>query len=317
MSDPEDLLAESLETLYNHVPVAHSSAGSEYIYGLDEVSRIRLVTPDTQAANWALHASSIWSSAIYVADHVLDLHLDEHIARAKQEGRPLRILELGAGAGLPSIFIAKSYPDALVTCSDYPDESLIRTLAENAQRNDVADRCCVIPYGWGSDPSPLMLSQNAHLDSIPGFDVVLAADTLWNSDTHRIFVQTLQLTLKRSTNARVHLVAGFHTGRYAIASFLRLIPDAGFVIEELKERRIGGTLERSWSLDRAESEDEAERRRWVIWMVLRWRHVESPRWYDYLLPISRIARPNLRSNHDCQHEDYSSTSEATGTQHRS
>ncbi|RPD59046.1 hypothetical protein L226DRAFT_106793 [Lentinus tigrinus ALCF2SS1-7] len=271
MSDPEDLLAESLETLYDHVPVAHSSAGAPFTYQLnDEVSRIHLVTPDTQASNWALHASSIWSSAIYVADHIRDLHLDQHIALAKRDGRPLRILELGAGAGLPSILIAKMYQDAVVTCSDYPDESLIKTLAENAKRNDVADRCRVVPYGWGSDPSPLMVSQSAHLDPIPGFDIVLAADTLWNSDTHRIFVQTLQLTLKRAASARVHLVAGLHTGRYVIASFLKLIPDAGLVTEDLKERRVGGSEERPWSVDRAEGEDEAERRRWVIWMVLRW-----------------------------------------------
>ncbi|RDX49181.1 hypothetical protein OH76DRAFT_560770 [Lentinus brumalis] len=272
MSDPEDLLAESLEILYDHVPVAHSSAGSAFTYEYDGISPIHLVTPDTQAANWALHASSIWSSALYVADHIHELHLDEHVAIAKQEGRPLRILELGAGAGLPSILISKMYKDALVTCSDYPDESLIHTLAENAKRNDVADRCHVVPYGWGSDPSPLMLSQNAHLDSIPGFDIVLAADTLWNSDTHHIFVQTLQLTLKRASSARVHLVAGLHTGRYVVASFLKLVPDAGFVIEDLRERRVGGTEERPWSVERAEGEDEAERRRWVVWMVLRWRH---------------------------------------------
>ncbi|KAM5536628.1 hypothetical protein V8D89_009723 [Ganoderma adspersum] len=272
MEDPEDVLAESLEFLYDHVPVAHSSAGSVYTYQpRNKGPSIALMTPDTQAANWALHATSIWSSALYVVDHATDLRLDLFHDLVQQERRPLRLLELGAGAGLPSIFIAKAYPNVMVTCSDYPDESLVRTLRENVKRNDVEDRCRVIPYGWGSDPSPLFQSQHADSDSVPGFDVVLAADTLWNSDTHGIFIQTLQLTLKRSPRARVQLVAGLHTGRYVLQTFLNLISAAGFVAEELKERRVGGVEERPWSVEHAEGEDEQERRRWVIWMVFKWR----------------------------------------------
>lgn len=271
MADPEDVLADSLESLYDHVPVAHSSAGSVYTYQpRDGGPSVTLTTPDTQAANWALHATSIWSSALYVVDHAADLRLGHYCDLVRPEGRPLRILELGAGAGLPSIFIAKTYPDVMVICSDYPDETLVSTLRENAKRNNVEDRCYVVPYGWGSDPSPLFQSQNADSDSIPGFDVVLAADTLWNSDTHDIFIQTLQLTLKRSPHARVQLVAGLHTGRYVLQKFLNLISAAGFVAEELKERRVGGSEERLWSVEHAEGEDEQERRRWVIWMVFKW-----------------------------------------------
>lgn len=270
MSDPEDVFADSLLSLYDHVPVSHSSAGSVFTYDADR-SPITLVTPDTQAANWALHATSIWSAALYVAEHIRDLHLEEDLDYARREGRPLRVLELGAGAGLPSILIAKTYKDVVVTCSDYPDEALISTLAENARRNEVSDRCRVVPYGWGSDPSTLMMSQHAHEDSIPGFDIILAADTLWNSDTHRIFIQSLQLTLKRSPTARVQLFAGLHTGRYVIQSFLQLVSDAGLYTEDLRERRVDQSGERPWSVQRAEGEDEQERRRWVVWMTLRWR----------------------------------------------
>ncbi|PIL24689.1 hypothetical protein GSI_12573 [Ganoderma sinense ZZ0214-1] len=272
MADPEDVLADSLESLYDHVPVAHSSAGSVYTYqSRDGGSSISLMTPDTQAANWALHATSIWSSALYVVDHAADLHLDRFDDLVRQERRPLRLLELGAGTGLPSIFIAKTYPNVMVTCSDYPDESLICTLRENAKQNDVEARCRVVPYGWGSDPSPLFQSQNSNSDPVPGFDVVLAADTLWNSDFHDIFIQTLQLTLKRSPHSRVQLVAGLHTGRFVLQTFLNLVLAAGFVAEELKERRVGGMDERPWSVEHAEGEDEQERRRWVVWMIFKWR----------------------------------------------
>ena len=270
MDAPEDVLADSLESLYDHVPVAHSSAGTIFTFRSKiGGSAITLMTPDTQAANWSLHATSIWSSSLYVADHIEDLNLSQYTDSAMQEGRPLRVLELGAGAGLPSILISQIYTDALVTCSDYPDPELIRTLTENAQQNKVQDRCRVVPYAWGSDPNALMESQSAQEDPIPGFDIVLAADTLWNLDTHHLFIQTLQLTLKRSSDARVHLVAGLHTGRYVVQSFLKLVTESGFVAEDLRERRVGGTEERPWSVDRADGEEEQERRRWVVWMVFR------------------------------------------------
>ncbi|KAI0349552.1 hypothetical protein OH77DRAFT_1224577 [Trametes cingulata] len=271
MADPEDVLAESLETLYDHAIVTQGSPGSTFSYQpKDGGPIINLTTPDTHAANWSLHATSIWTSSIYVADYLPDLHIDHHAERARAEGHQLEILELGAGAGLPSIHIARVFKDVQVTCTDYPDDALIRTLAVNVKRNEVSDRCRVVPYAWGSDPSPLFLA-NGSRDAIPGFDIVLAADTVWNSETHRIFIETLRLTLRRSPDARVYLVAGLHTGRYVIQSFLRLMDDAGFSAESLTERRVGASEERPWSVDRAEGEDERERRRWVVWMVFKWR----------------------------------------------
>ncbi|KAH9893424.1 hypothetical protein C8Q73DRAFT_532795 [Cubamyces lactineus] len=270
MSDPEDVLAESLETLYDYVPVALSSSGSTYTYQSEAApSGITLIIPDTQAANWSLHATSIWSSSIYVANHVQDLNIEGYIENVRAEGRSLRILELGAGAGLPSILIAKMFLNVVVTTSDYPDENLIRTLEENVKRNEVSDRCRVVPYGWGSDPSSL-LSRPSSESTADGFDVVIAADTLWNSEWHGIFIETLRFTLRRSPDARIYLVAGLHTGRYVIQSFLRLMEEAGFAAQELSERRVDGSGERPWSIDRAEHEDERERRRWVVWMVFKW-----------------------------------------------
>ncbi|CDO69356.1 hypothetical protein BN946_scf184746.g37 [Trametes cinnabarina] len=265
MADPEDVLADSLETLYDYVPVALSSSGSTFSYQSPYTNdAIELVTPDTQAANWSLHATSIWRSSIYIADHLRDLGLDHHVNRAGVEDRPLTLLELGSGAGLPSIIIAKMYRDVLVTASDYPDESLISTLSENVKRNEVSDRCRVVPYAWGSDPSPL-LSQTCG-----GFDIVLAADTLWNLDLHDIFIDTLRFTLKRSPDARVYIVAGLHTGRYVIESFLGRVQGAGFIAETLTERRVDGSEERPWTVERAEDEDDRERRRWVVWMAFKW-----------------------------------------------
>ncbi|KAH9930323.1 uncharacterized protein B0H18DRAFT_994402 [Fomitopsis serialis] len=290
MSNPEDLLSESLGSLYNYTPITHSSAGSTFTYdylgredehdggddptenyALDTPFTITLTTPDTQPANWALHASSIWVSALYIADHVHDLHLDLHTKRTAGEGTRLRVLELGAGAGLPSILIARLYPTADIVTSDYPDDELISTLADNVQKNEAFTHCHAIPYAWGSDPSPLFAPFADVSSRRTGFDVVIAADTLWNPELHSKFLGSLSETLKKTPDARVHLVAGFHTGRYTVESFLKAVPDAGLEVEEAAEREVGGNRRRPWNVDRADEETEEERRRWVLWMVLKWK----------------------------------------------
>lgn len=293
--DPEDVLSESLQTLYDYAPITHSSAGSLFRYTLHprsvsvetssaarerenaaDPSVLTLITPNTQAGNWALHASSIWTSAIFVADHLESLRIENHIQAAREQGGlPLRVLELGAGAGLPSIVIAKSYADVRVTASDYPDEELIAALEDNVRRNDVADRCGVVPYAWGSDPSVFWSSQPLEVSSeeTAGFDVIVAADTLWNPDLHALFLRTLQLTLRRVCDARIHLVAGLHTGRYTLQAFMNMVEACELIIEGTEEKEVNGSQSRAWDVGRAEGEDEKERRRWIVVMKLKWKSV--------------------------------------------
>ncbi|KAJ7642765.1 putative methyltransferase-domain-containing protein [Mycena polygramma] len=228
--DPEDILSSGLLTLYDHQAIVLSSAGSVFVYDPPEpgLSRVTLRTPDTQAANWSLHADSVWASSRFLADNLPNLDLPVHLSR----GERVKLLELGAGAGLPSIVIAKRYPALSVVVSDYPDVELIRTLTENVAKNGVSASCRAVAYNWGSDPSELF--------SLDGekFDVVIAADTLWNSEFHGKFLEALQLTLKRSPHARIHLFAGLHTGRYTILSFLVCYPHLVAGCRELTRLRM-------------------------------------------------------------------------------
>jgi nicotinamide N-methyltransferase len=274
--DAEDILFDSLQTLYDYHPITlNSTQGSPITYtstsacskssNSDPIS-ITLRTPDTQASNWFLHANSIWVSSIYLADHITDLNLDLYTDGFKSNSREeekVRVLELGASAGLPSILIAKLFPDVLVTVTDYPDDELIKTLKGNIEDNNVAGCCKVLPYAWGSDPTVV-------LGNSKGFDVVIAADTLWNPELHTIFVDTLKSTLQKSSSSRIHLVVGLHTGRYTIQAFLTHIQqNSGLHVESISEREVTGSSTRIWDVLRSE-EDEAERRRWIIWMTLAW-----------------------------------------------
>jgi len=286
---PEDVLSDSLQTLYNFSPVTYASAGASYTYSQSESSlssliEINLETPDTDAANWSLHASSIWIASVQLANGVDFLRIDQHLRRigAGSGGsgvcasRQLKVLELGASAGLPSILIAKIFPETVsVVVSDYPDPHIMHTLAQNIRNNDVNANCHAMPYDWGSDPNPLL--SLGHIDAEgTGFDVIIAADTLWNPEYHSNFVNALQRTLRKDSNSRVHLVAGLHTGRYTIDAFLHIVVKAGFRIVEVVERRvedgecISAVQTRVWDVTRAEHEDEHDRRRWVIWIEICW-----------------------------------------------
>jgi ribosomal protein L11 methylase PrmA len=194
---------------------------------------------------------------LYLADHLEDLHLDQY--DGSPPGNIVHVLELGAGAGLPGILIAKTHGS--VTVSDYPDEVLIKTLSENVQNNGVSDRCRVIPYAWGSDDTILTRER---------FDVIVACDTLWNPDLHALFIDTLCMLLRRTPDACIHLIAGLHTGRYTLQAFMNVARSAGLDIRSAVEREVGGSIHREWSVLRAERESERERRQWVVWMTLAW-----------------------------------------------
>ena len=354
-SDDEDvdILSSALSTLYSYTPITHAAAGDKFVYEYDSKTKgerdklnerdhekvvklkVELQTPDTSAKNWSLHASSIWVSAVYLADHISDLGLSKRL-NVRQNGgdgatvgTKLEILELGAGAGLPGILVAKILQRAhqhegnwRVTLSDYPDQTLIETLRRNALSNGLSpSQGRVVPYAWGSDPSPLLASTSTGDTLRPqsdGFDLIIAADVLWNAALHDVFVQSLHSLLRRTKDSRVYLVAGLHTGRYTIRGFLQAATkETGdtqqgtsdgckngapvnimngstppvtpskktenfrtLEIEHIEEREVVAGLDsgsyeniaqrREWSADR-NGEDEMERRRWVVWIVLKWK----------------------------------------------
>ncbi|KAF9073273.1 hypothetical protein BDP27DRAFT_1319138 [Rhodocollybia butyracea] len=255
--DPEEILNSSLEILYDYQPITLASTGSVFTYTLkssfadhssEALQTVTLRTPDTDASNWSLHASSVWASSKYLADNLDDLHLKDHISRRRSGNKndKVRVLELGAGAGLPGIVIAKSYPEIHVTISDYPDEQLIRTISGNIENNRVSANCYAKAYAWGSGP------------------VVLLGD---HSDSSS---NLFDRTLRRTSDSRAHLVVGLHTGRYTLQSFMDAVLQVGLVIVSLEERERSGTIKREWDVTRAEHEDEKERRRWLLWIELKW-----------------------------------------------
>ncbi|TRM57951.1 putative methyltransferase-domain-containing protein [Schizophyllum amplum] len=255
----EDVLSDALFTLYDYQPITHASAGQSYTYNYPSQTSplsITLTTPDTDAANWELHASSIWMSAVYLADHIDEISLPPDAT----------VLELGAGAGLPSIVLAALHPQASITISDYPDQQVLAAIHENIERNKVVSHCRAAGFAWGTNPEPLLRHAPA------GYDVVLAADTLWNPTLRESFIDSIEGTLRKSEHARAYIVAGLHTGRYTLQAFLDAVQKSSkLAVVSLVECEARGTERRTWDVTRADNDDDKERRRWVLWIVLKWK----------------------------------------------
>jgi len=269
MQDVE-IFSDSLSTLYGYTAITLSSnPGSTFTY-TNGCTTVNLKTPDTKPENWSLHASSVWISATFLADHIHLLDLNRYLQPHKT-----CVLELGAGAGLPGILLAKTRNDVQVVLSDYPDEELIDTLKQNVASNISDGSVHVVPYDWTiGDVVPF------HALYPDGFDVIIAADTLWNVDLHAAFLQSLESLLKRDVNgpstSSVHLIAGLHTGRWTIRAFLKAVEDRRrFRLRRVVEIRANSgketTLEeRVWEVER-DGEGENDRRAWVVSITMGWR----------------------------------------------
>ncbi|KYG40405.1 hypothetical protein M433DRAFT_216593 [Acidomyces richmondensis BFW] len=112
------------------------------------------------------------------------------------------VLELGAGAGLPSLICAiRGAKQVVVT--DYPDVELIDNLRYNIEH------CALLPvprniqaegYLWGASTAKI-LSHISQDEAGSRFDLLILADLLFNHSEHSKLLATVQGTLKKSSEA--------------------------------------------------------------------------------------------------------------------
>lgn len=112
------------------------------------------------------------------------------------------VLELGAGAGLPSL-VAATLGARNVVVTDYPDTELIENLAYNVEAcghlSQPTVNVAAEGHLWGSDVQPLL----SHLPmSSHGFDTLLLADLLFNHHCHHALVSTVLSALAKKPDAR-------------------------------------------------------------------------------------------------------------------
>jgi EEF1A N-terminal glycine/lysine methyltransferase len=209
------------------------------------------------------------------------------------------LLELGAGTGLVGLCAARAGAHRVVI-TDYPAQSILATLQANLEANGLSskadlsehlkcdgrsraktannpsatttaskeastrdlDAVVVRGHEWGSFNSEWAASNQS------SFTRILAADTLWLEGAHAAQAASMAWFLERSLTARVWVIAGFHTGRAKVRSFLEeAIPQVDLTVLKAWEVDVTGK-ERHWEGHRQEVPGEAAR--WSVVAIIGW-----------------------------------------------
>mmetsp|Transcript_33633 Transcript_33633/g.44383 ORF Transcript_33633/g.44383 Transcript_33633/m.44383 type:complete len:320 (-) Transcript_33633:95-1054(-) len=153
-------------------------------------------------ARHSLWGHRLWNAARYLADTFDDPNFD---LRGKTT------LELGAGAGLPSLICALNGAETVVI-TDYAsaaDTALVENLQKNIDmlRPQIPDNSKVFAHGyiWGYPSEPLLEYLNP---SGRKFDMIILADLLFNHSEHEKLLQTCDACL--SEDGTIWVTYGHH-----------------------------------------------------------------------------------------------------------
>jgi nicotinamide N-methyltransferase len=165
--------------------------------------RVTTAENDFNAEKKVLFATYVWNGAKVLGEFILS------------DGAPMisgrTVVELGAGAGIPSI--CAYHAGALRVCAtDYPVDDLIDNLQSNIERNvpeaAVRDkRVATQGYMWNTDARDVLkmsrdngglANEDAYVKDMQslsppsvGYDVAIAAECLWKHDIHAELIHSL------------------------------------------------------------------------------------------------------------------------------
>ncbi|TKA83359.1 hypothetical protein B0A55_01023 [Friedmanniomyces simplex] len=178
--------------------------------------------------------SPLWGHLLWNAGRTVADYLETNSAALIKHKR---VLELGAGAGLPSLVSVLNEATCVVV-TDYPDAELIENLRTNIEQNCREGHCIHAEgYLWGADTTPL--TSYLPEDKGPaGFDVLILADLLFNHSEHGKLLSTVQQTLRRSSEAQA--LVFFTPYRPWLLkndmAFFELARKGGFEVEKMFEK---------------------------------------------------------------------------------
>ncbi|TVY52387.1 Protein N-terminal and lysine N-methyltransferase efm7, partial [Lachnellula cervina] len=186
----------------------------------------------------------LWGHHLWQAGRIISTYLEATPSLIASK----TVLELGAGAGLPSLVCAVLGAEKVVV-TDYPDPDLvanlwtnISTTQLNSSSEPAAQKIVAEGYCWGADPSPLL----SHLppSSVGGFDILILADLLFNHSEHEKLVATITGTLSRRAGSKALVFfSPYRPWLYAKdMAFFDVVRGAGFVVEKVLEEKMGRVM---------------------------------------------------------------------------
>jgi len=204
--------APSSVEVFTRLQAAAQTVGDTSLYNRDQLP---------------LFADDVWPGSKVLADLLQrpDI-LAEHVKNR-------RVVELGAGAALPSV-VATLLGATFVCACDYPADGIVENIAAVLKHNNVsAEKAIAVGHAWGDDATALL----------PGgtYDTALLAELFWKDTVHLHFALITSL-LALLTPGGVAFAAFAHrpTEMHKPAddlAFFTLAASAGFEVEYLPEVR--------------------------------------------------------------------------------
>ncbi|RDA93927.1 hypothetical protein CP533_4541 [Ophiocordyceps camponoti-saundersi (nom. inval.)] len=181
-------------------------------------------------------AHHLWNGAKLAADF---------FERAPETVRGRTVLELGAGAGLPSL-VAAVLGAKKVVVTDFPDPELVANMQKNidACDDEVGGIVDAVGFVWGADSSPLTARLGSSSSSAAKFDVVILADLLFRHSEHGALVKTIRETLRpaKDCSAYVFFTSYRPWKQHLDMAFFDVARAAGFEVEQIAERKLDRPL---------------------------------------------------------------------------
>jgi nicotinamide N-methyltransferase len=208
----------------------------------------------------------LWGHHLWNAGRLISTYLESNPSLITNK----TVLELGAGAGLPSLICAEIGAKKVVV-TDYPDPDLVKNLWANIdehysskgeeEKNIVAEGYC-----WGNDAEPLLAHVQSSESKIPGFEVLILADLLFNHSEHGKLVATIEATLQKAEEAKALVFfTPYRPWLYERdMAFFDLARENGFLVEKVLEAKMAKVMFES-------DPGDEDLRRTVFGFVVRWK----------------------------------------------
>ncbi|KAI2610352.1 uncharacterized protein GGS25DRAFT_257219 [Hypoxylon fragiforme] len=190
-----------------------------------------------------LEAHHLWNGS-----RIISQYFETHPSEV--QGRT--VLELGAGAGLPSIVCAILGAQKTVV-TDYPDPDLVVNMKKNilgcelipvADNGDVDKSAAIVAdgYVWGADPTHLL----AHLEPVKRdkFDVLILADLLFRHSEHGNMIRSIEATMSRKGTSKAFVCFTSYRPwlQHKDLAFFELARERGFRVEKILEEKMSKAM---------------------------------------------------------------------------
>jgi predicted nicotinamide N-methyase len=179
-----ELSAETQNALNEFLRDRQDSAGSQADRRVDDDEEteqiqvgdfsfeVKIPEAEWNAEKKTLFATMVWNGARSLGNYLIQNARDKVIDR--------RVLEFGAGVGIPSL-VCNALGATFVCVSDYPTEHILSVIQQNiclnARSQSEDRRMDVIGYKWGTSVESLLEKNNNQL-----YDLIIASECLWRHE---------------------------------------------------------------------------------------------------------------------------------------